>query len=33
MTEEDNYGYGVDPLAEVLEDLHVAEQARHDEEN
>ena len=33
MTEEDNYGYGVDPLAEVLGDLHVAEQARHDEEN
>jgi hypothetical protein len=30
VIEEDNYG--VDPLEEVLGDLHTTEQARHDEE-
>ena len=33
VIEEDNYGYGVDPLEEVLGDLHSIEQARHDDEN
>ena len=33
VIEEDNYSYGVDPLEEVLGDLHSIEQARHYDEN